>query len=285
MEKIIVTTDSACDLTDAILKENNIPIVNLIINLDDETFYDRSTIFTDDIYSYVEKTGRLPKTAALSGLAYEDFFRPYIEDGYTVIHISLGSKLSANCQNARMAAKELGNIYVVDSCSLSTGSALVTLEISDMVKENNLTAAEIVNIAETDIVPNVDASFVVDTMEYLKKGGRCSSLAAFSATLIKLHPSLVMRDGSINVGKKYRGNMDKVIIEYAKDRLADSANIRSKRIFVTHTDCDEETVESVKKIVNDTLKVETVLETTAGSTIACHCGKGTLGMLFIRKYS
>lgn len=278
---IVITSDSTTDLSPELRERYNIAILPLGVTLGEKTYFDGVDITPDDIYAHHTKYGELPKTAAANVSDCIDFFKKFVDEGKTVIHISLSSEMSSTYNNSRMAAEEFENIYVIDSKNLSTGGGLLVVAAAEMVKEG-LEAEEIVNNLN-DLVPRVDASFVIDNLEYLHKGGRCSAVAMLGANLLKLKPCIEVKNGSMGVEKKYRGKYGDVLKTYVADRLADADNIELDRIFVTHAGCDMDIVNAVVEQVKETLPFKEVFLTRAGCTISSHCGKDTLGILFIRK--
>ena len=282
MSKIKITADSTCDLSPALIEKYKVTICPLYVVKGEESYRDGVDIKPQDIYDYVTETGNVTKTAAVSVGDYLDFFRPFVEEGFEVVHINISSGFSSCYQNACVAAEELGNVYVVDSLNLSTGSGHAVIEAA-LLAEQGKSGAEIKEYLDKEIVPKVEASFVIDTLKYLHMGGRCSSVAALGANLLKLKPCIEVMDGKMHVGKKYRGSLEKCIEEYVVARLKDRDDINEKRIFITHTDCPPGIVEAAYNAVKKYGRFEEILETTAGCTITNHCGPGTLGVLFIRK--
>lgn len=278
---IVITTDSMSDLGEYFGKYD-IKVMPVCVILGSDHFEDGISVTPEDVYKYVNETGKLPKTAARNEYDYEEFFAQYTNNGDTVVHIAFSSKLSTCCKCAQVAAEKLGNVYVVDSLSLSSGSGLLVMKALDLRAEGK-TASEIAENL-TALVPFVQASFIVSTMKYLHKGGRCSGIAAFAASALKIMPSLQLKDGNIAVGKKYMGNILKNCDKYVLDTLKMNGAYDDTRVFITYTVGTDERV--VKKI-EDTLKANTsfkeILHSTAGATVTCHCGKGTIGILYIRK--
>lgn len=281
MSNIVITSDSTSDLSIELRERYNIPTMPLGVTLGGKTFKDGVDITPDDIYLHHSKTGELPKTTAANIDECLNFFKPFADEGKTVIHISLSSSLSSTFNNARLAAMEFENIYVIDAQNLSTGSGLLVIAAAEMVKEG-LSAEEIVEKIN-DLIPKIDASFVIDNLDYLHKGGRCSALAMLGANVLKLKPCIEVKNGAMGVGKKYRGKYGDVLKTYVNERLADVDNIDSARIFVTHAGCDSEIVNAVVEQVKEKGIFKEVFLTRAGCTISSHCGKDTLGILFIRK--
>ena len=282
MSKIKITCDSTCDLTAELYRRCNADVIPLGVLLGDELRHDGVDVTVRELYDYVAKTGVLPKTSAISQFEYASVWKPYLEEGYSIIHINISSAISACHQNARMAAAELKNVYPVDSLSLSSGSGMLVLKAAELA-EQGLEAPDIAKELER-LRGLLDVSFVLQTLGYLQKGGRCSSVLAFGANLLKLRPEIVLQpDGSMDVGKKYRGSAEKSIIDYVHGRLKGRDDIDKSLIFVVNTYADPQTVEEVKRIVKEEYGFETVYATDAGSTISSHCGAGTLGIMFYKK--
>ena len=278
---IRLTADSTCDLGEHIAKRG-IGIKPLTVILGGTPYSDGVDIVPQDIFNYVEKTGQLPKTAAPSIADYEDFFRPYAEAGETVIHFSISAKASSSCSYAAEAAKTFGGkVHVVDSKALSTGQGLVIMMAADL-RDAGASAEEIVEKANA-VRPKVNTSFVPDRLDYLYKGGRCSRMALYGANLLKIHPLITMDDGQLVAGKKYRGNMEKCIAQYVTDLAERYPKYDSTRCFITHSCADESVVETARRKVQELFSFDEVLETVAGSVITGHCGRNTLGVLFIAK--
>ena len=278
MSKVKLTCDSTCDLTGELYSRFAVDVIPLGVVLGDDLRRDGVDVSVDDLYGYVAKTGVLPKTSAISQGEYIDRWKPYTDDGYEIVHINISSDISACHQNARLAADELENVYVIDSRSLSTGSGILVLAAGKMIEEGR-SAAEIAEKLD-ELKTRIDCTFVLNTLEYLQKGGRCSSVLAFGANLLKLHPEIIM-EGSMDVGKKYRGGPEKYITEYVKGRIEGRDDLNMSAIFVVHSKVEPELVEKVKEMVRD-YGFENVIETRAGSTISSHCGPGTLGLMIVR---
>jgi DegV family protein with EDD domain len=278
---IKITTDSTCDLSNELLTANNIGLIRLIVTKDNEEFLDNATITPADIFAHVAAGGDLCKTAALGVGAYQDEFAKYAGDYDAVIHISLGSGFSSSYQNACLAADEFENVRVVDSQNLSTGHGLVVLKACELAKScDNLDS--IVDTLQS-YTEKVEASFVVENLTYLVKGGRCSSAAALGANLLNLKPCIEVKGGKMSVGKKYRGSFDKCLSNYVKDRLTNRDDLDYETIFITHTPVSDSALNGVKAAVAELGNFRNTYETEAGCTISCHCGPGTLGILFVRK--
>ena len=278
--KIKILSDSTCDLSSALLEENNISLVPLTVVKGDEQFKDGVTITAADIFAHVAAGGDLCSTAANSIGEYADIFEQYTEfDG--VIHITIGSGFSSCYQNATLAAEDYPNVRVVDSQNLSTGQGLVVLKACELAK----TAADLDALADEirAYTEKVEASFLVDKLDYLAKGGRCSAVAALGANLLNLKPCIEVKNGKMGVVKKYRGKYEKCLASYVKERLAGREDIDRKTLFVTKTEVSDVCYEAVMAAVAENGGFENTYETTAGCTVSCHCGPGTLGVLFVRK--
>ena len=278
---IKITSDSTCDLSPELLAEYDIAIAPLYVTVGENTYRDGVDIQPLALFDYVTETGALPSTAAVNISDYQEFFAPFAAQYDAVIHINISSDFSSCHQNACLAAREFENVYVVDSRNLSTGHGHIVIEAALAARRGE--SAEAIVAALNDLTGRVESSFVIDKLDYLVKGGRCSSAAALGANLLKLKPCIEVADGKMKVGKKYRGSFDKVLPEYVKERLAQRGDITYDRIFITHTYCKPETVAAVKAEIAKHAQFAEVLETTAGCTISCHCGPNTLGILFIRR--
>ena len=281
MSKIMITCDSTADLTKELYAKYEAAVVPMGVNLGDDFRRDGLNITISDIFDYVAASGQLPKTSAVSVGEYDDVFRPLVEQGYEIVHVNLSSSLSSSHQNARLAAEELGNVYVVDSKNLSTGIGHLVL-LGRELAASGMTAAEVAAALE-QLREKLDVSFVLQTLEYLHKGGRCSGVAAFGANLMKLRPEIEVVGGKMQVGRKYRGNMEKTVLAYIRGRLEGREDIRLDRIFITHSGCPQEIVEKAEALVRELHPFQEVIVTTAGSTITSHCGPDCLGVLFLKK--
>ena len=279
--KIKIISDSTCDLSAELLRRHDITLVPLIVMKGDEEFEDGVTITPADIFAHVAGGGSLCSTAARSVGFYQDTFSRFAGEYDGVIHINIGSGFSSSYQNACLAAEEFDNVRCIDSANLSTGQGLVVLKACELAK----TAESLDALADAlrEFTTHVEASFLVDKLDYLVKGGRCSSAAALGANLLNLKPCIEVRDGKMTVVKKYRGNYTKCLASYVKDRLADREDIVRNTLFVTQTKVSDDAYAAVMEAVHAHGGFETVHETVAGCTVSCHCGPGTLGVLFVRK--
>lgn len=277
--RIKITADSTCDLSPELLERYQITLQPLTVTLGGNAYQDGVTIRPDDIFAHVAQGGELPATSAVNIADYQEFFAPLSAQYDAVIHINIGQEFSSCYQNACVAAEEFGNVFPVDSANLSTGQGLVVVEAAEAALRGD-DAQTILEMLRA-LVGRVDTTFVVDKLDYLAKGGRCSSVAALGANLLKLKPCIVLSDGKMAVGKKYRGAWEKVLPVYVEDRL-NGRDICKDRIFITHTACDHGVVDAIRAQL-ETLGFGEILETVAGCTVSCHCGPNTLGVLFIRK--
>lgn len=279
--KIRITADSTCDLSKELCRRHSIAIFPMTVICDGKAHKDGVDISEKELYEYFDRTGKLCSTAASNPVEYGEFFDREIEGCDALIHISLSSGISSCCQNAKIAATERENVFVVDSQNLSTGSGHIVLDAAEMA-EAGVSPEEICKKLEKT-AKLVEASFVINTLLYLHKGGRCSTLELLGANLLNFRPCIEVRDGVMSVGKKYRGAYQNVIRKYVQERLSGRDDIDYSRIFVTHTETPREICDAVKSAVASFGSFEEIIETDAGPTIACHCGPCTLGILFKRK--
>ena len=279
---VLLSADSTCDLGAALLEKYNVHTIPFNVTLGEEQYLDGVTIDPDAIYATYREKKILPRTAAINIATYEDTFRAYVEQGFDVVHISLGHGLSSSNQNAGLAAEEVGNVWVIDSCNLSTGSGLLVLEAAKRIAVG-LSAEQVAEEVRA-LVPHCHASFVLDTLEFLHKGGRCSALAMMGANVLQLKPCIEVNteDGTMAVGKKYRGSLGKVREQYVRDCLKRD-DIDYEKIFITHSGTSDADIEKVKAVVKECGPFENIYVTRAGCTISCHCGPETLGVLFMTK--
>lgn len=283
-KKIIVTADSTCDLGEELKQRYGIVYTPLHVILDGQDYRDGVDVDPDRIYQVYREKKILPKTAAFNVQEYIDFFRPWTEQGYEVIHVNIGSALSSSYQNCCLAAEELPGVHPVDSASLSTGSGLMVLEIADRIAEGRSVEEILDEIPK--IRANCHASFVIDTLDFLYKGGRCSALAMLGANLLQIKPSIEVstQDGSMDVAKKYRGSLDKALSQYVRDKLSGRTDLKTHRIFITHSGISQERIDMVRELIGQYAQFDEILVTRAGCTISSHCGPNTLGILFMTKY-
>jgi DegV family protein with EDD domain len=280
--RVLITSDSTCDLSPELVTRYGIGIIPLTVTLGDNDYKDGIDLTPDQIYPFVEETGILPKTSAVNTNEYIHFFRDQLKSGDALVHFCISSKFSSSYQNAVLASEQFDNVFVVDSQNLSTGQGLLVLKAAEYAAAG-MSAKELFEKTSA-LAPKVEASFVINTLDYLHKGGRCSALAMLGANLLHLKPCIEVIDGGMEPKKKYRGLIDRCIVQYVSDRLKDRDDLDYSRIFITHTACSDTVVEDVRKIIRELAPdFEEILETTAGCTITTHCGPNTLGILFIRK--
>lgn len=282
MKKIIISTDSTSDLPIELIEKYDIKVLPLNIVSETETKKDGIEIEAKDVFKYQRETGKLLKTAAANIAEWGDFFDSFPEnDG--VINFTISSEMSSTFTNSKIAAEERKEIYTIDSHNLSTGIGLLILTACDL-REQGLSAKEIYEKIEA-LKPFVRASFVIDTLEFLHKGGRCSALAALGANLLKLKPCIEVVDGKMGVAKKYRGKITDVIPKYIQDKLSEIEKINTDKVFITHTMDDKNSyiVDEMVKYVRDNYSFKHIYTSTAGCTVSVHCGPNTLGILYIDK--
>ena len=282
MKNIIISTDSTSDLSPELIEKYGIKVLPLAVVSDEGSKKDGIEITGKDVIEYQSTTGKMLKTAAANMSEWEDFFDSFGEnDG--VVNFTISGKMSSTFNNSRMAAAERENVYTIDSQNLSTGIGLLILTACDL-REQGLSAKEIYEKIE-EIKPLVRSSFVIDSLEFLHKGGRCSAVAALGANLLKLKPMIVVENGKMDVAKKYRGKITDVIKTYVKEQLADIDNINLDKVFLTHTMTDENMfiIDEMYKYVTENYDFKNVYVSTAGSTVSVHCGANTMGILYIAK--
>ncbi|MGM9553408.1 MAG: DegV family protein [Faecousia sp.] len=279
--KIKITSDSTCDLSPELLRENNISIIPLHINKNGESFRDGLDIVPADIFAHVAAGGEICSTSAVSLGEYEEAFKKNLEGYDALVHISIGSGFSVTHHNACIVAENMPNVRVIDSRNLSTGQGQVVLEACRLAK--TATDLDEMKAALDEFAGRVDMSFLLDRLDYMVKGGRCSLVSALGANILKLKPCIEVVDNKMIVGKKYRGNYAKCMERYVLDRLENQEDILPERIFIVNTPVSQEVHETVRRTVRECMSFETTYETTAGCTISCHCGEGTLGICYVHK--
>ena len=277
---IRITSDSTCDLGH-LVQERNIGILPLQVNLGANSFFDGVDIQPEDIFAFVAETKHLPKTAAPSIGDYEEFFKKQLDAGYDeVIHFNISAKSSGAYNMACQAAEGFGGkVRVVDSMALSSGQGLLVMKACDL-RDEGKSAAEIEE-AVNEIKTHINTSFVPDSLDYLHKGGRVSGMVKVAAAAFKIHPLIYMDNGQLVPGKKYKGKMHVLIKQYVEDLKAQYPSYDKTRCFITHSSADSELVDAAKAAVSELFTFDEVIETVAGSIITSHCGKGTLGVLFV----
>jgi DegV family protein with EDD domain len=277
--KIAITAESTIDLTKELLEKYDIKTLPFSVILGDNEYKD-GEITSADIFKFVEENKILPKTSAINEMQYSEFFAETLKDYEAVVHFCLSSEISSACSHAKAAAENMEKVFVVDTKSLSTGIALLAIYARELANEGK-TAEEIAKMCD-ERTKDVQASFVVKKLDYLHKGGRCSSIALLGANLLSIRPEIVLNNGKMMSAKKYMGKMEKVIEKYCKDVINENQNPDTKYAFITYTTASEEMVNIAKSALT-TAGFETIYETTAGATITSHCGENTLGILFLNK--
>ncbi len=279
-EKIVVSSESSCDLSKELIDRYSVSILPLNITIGEDTYIDGVNLTARDIFSKVAATGVLPVTAAVSPFAFEQQFRELRKNADRVIHFSISGKISSCYQNACLAAEEVGGVDVIDSCSLSTGIGLLVLAACEMIQEGKSTDKIVARCRE--LTGKLDVSFILGDLQYMYKGGRCSTVTMFGANLLKLKPIIQLKDGAMGVCGKYRGTMEHCIRQYVEERLA-NADPDPKRVFVTSTCLDDTYPGLTRSILEEKGIFQEILTTYAGCTVTSHCGKDTLGILFFQK--
>ncbi len=282
MQKIKIIADTPADLSPELLEAYDIATIPLVVTMGDASHEDGVTVKPDDLYAFYRSTKILPKTAAPNPERYAAEYEKWVSQGYDVLNFHIGSGFSASCANAQIAAEAFPNVYSIDSENLSTGIALLVLEAAEMARAG-LPAAEIVERV-CAMRGKVRASFIIDTLQFLWKGGRCSGVAALGANLLRLKPCIEVTEGRMEVGKKYRGELGTALLKYVTDKLSGRQDIDLKRIFITHSGMsDPGLIDDVRKLIKKLQPFAEILVTRAGCTVSSHCGPNTLGVLFMEK--
>ena len=280
--KIKITADSTCDLSRELAERYGVDIMPLYVNMDGKPLRDQIDVQPHDVFQYYERTGELCFTSARNIGEYLDAFTRLREEYDAVIHISISSEFSSTHQNAVLAAQEVDNVYIFDSRNLSSGHGYLVIRACELAAAG-LSAEQILDELKGS-VNKVDTSFIVDQLEYLHKGGRCSSVAALGANLLKLKPCIEVVDGKMQVGKKYRGNFDKCVDQYVRERLANADTLDTSRVFITSAGCTQSNLDTACRAVRECIGDDAeIIISIAGCTISCHCGPGTLGIILVRK--
>ena len=280
--KIKITSDSTCDLTQELLDRFHIDTVPLYVIMDGVSYRDSVDITTEQIFAHVAAGGALCSTSALSENDYIEFFTRELQDCEGLVHVTLSSKMSVCYQNACNAARRFEHVQVVDSLNLSSAQGLIVMEGAELAQDQTLDEVQIAQRLR-EIVPKVDGSFVLEDLEYLRKGGRCSTVAALGANLLGIKPCIEVHNGQMGVAKKYRGAYEKALRNYVRERLEGNDTLRTHRIMITHTPVDDGIVDMVRDEILQYQPFAEVLPTDARGTISCHCGPNTLGILYIHK--
>jgi DegV family protein with EDD domain len=282
MNKIILSADSTCDIGPELQDKYGVQFFNLHIQIGEKTYIDMLEITAEDIYAAWRQHGLLPKTAAVTPEDYRNFFQPWIEEGYSVLHVSLGSGLSSSYQNCCLVAEEYKNVYTVDSANLSTGAGYLVVLAGEMIAAGMKAPdiqKELIALRE-----NMEASFLLDTLEFMNAGGRCSAVTAFGANILRIKPCIEVDNkngGNMVVGKKYRGPLEKVLTKYVDDKIGNRSDLDLSRLFITHSGSPPEDIDMVYNHVLELADFKEIHITKASGTISAHCGPRTLGLLFM----
>ncbi|MFU0828001.1 MAG: DegV family protein [Lachnoclostridium sp.] len=285
MGMIKILADSTCDLSEELLKKYDITLIPLCVTMGDMTYQDGVNITPEDIYEWSEKENSTPKTAAPVLNDVIDILKPYTDQNMEIIFFGISEEMSSTCNVLRLAADflEYDKIHIINSKNLSTGIGLQILKAATMAKEG-INAGEIVEYITNSMQERVKASFVVDTLTYLHRGGRCSSVAALIGNAFHLKPMIIVKNGKMGVGKKYRGSTKKVLLNYVNDLKPELLEADNERVFLTHSGCDKEIVNMLYEFLKELNIFREILVTRAGSVISSHCGPQTLGVLYVSKH-
>lgn len=277
-----ILCDSTCDLSAELTERYGIVILPLHVSLGDKEYLDGVDIFPEDLYRWSDENKSTPKTSAVSMEDVAAVFGPILESGDEIVCFSISDSMSSTGSCMRMAVQDMNaedKVTVIDSANLSTGIGLLLIEAAIMARQGR--SREEIREWVEKLKPSVRASFVVDTLTYLYRGGRCTGVAALAGGMLRIHPKILVEQGAMTVGKKYRGKLNKVIMSYVKDMEEDLKKARKERVFITHSGVNDEIVEEVKDYLTKLNVFDEILVTRAGSVVSSHCGPGTLGVLFI----
>lgn len=283
MKNVKIIADSTCDLSEELLQKYNISVIPLCIVMGDKSYYDGTEIVPEQIYQWADEHHTTPKTAAVTFEKTAEVLKPFMDANADIIFFGISTEMSTTCNVVRMVAEEQGydRVFVIDSRNLSTGIGLQVLKAAELAQAGK-TAEEIVTMIE-GARDRVRASFVVDTLTYLARGGRCNAVTALFANTLKLHPKIVVKDGVMGVGKKYRGSLDTALMKYAQDLKADLLLAEKERVFITHSGCGTKIIDGIRQYLQELDYFDEIIITKAGGVISSHCGPGTLGILFYMK--
>ena len=279
MSRIIITADSTLDMPPNMLRTYGIQVIPSYVRLGGESFPDYPEVTQHDLFSFYEKTRTIPQTAAASPWDYTSFFKQFSAGDCQIIHISKSSGISSCYNNALLAAKDFSNIRVVDSKNLSGGSGLIALIAAQSDLSDVAARFDYIN----KIKDAVEGSFIIETLEYLQKGGRCSTLSMLGANALKLRPEITVKDGLLQVGRKYRGSYGRCITAFINDRLSDLTRYEPSEIFVSHSVTDKKLLDEAYEMIEQKHYFKRITVWRAGAGIACHCGPNTFGLFCIKK--
>ena len=280
MRKVKICADSTCDLPEELIRKYNIAVIPLCIVLHDKSYFDKEELKPADIFKWADENKTTPKTSAVAIDKSMQILKPYMDADMDVVFIGISESMSTTCNVMRLLGDEFdkGRIFVIDSMNLTTGIGLMVLRAAQMAEEGKM-AEEIVKTIEA-VRPKIRSSFVVDTLTYLARGGRCSGATALLANTLKLHPRIEVNGGKMDVGTKYRGKMRKVLVNYVKDMEEELKTANPSRVFITHSGVDGEIVEEIRSYLESLDHFEEITESVAGGVISSHCGPGTLGVIY-----
>ncbi len=278
---IKICADSTCDLPKDLLEKYNIDVFALPVNLGDKPCLDGVDVHPDDLYEYYRRTGKLTTTSAPSPTMCEDWYRPYVEQGYAVIHFSISSEMTVTHANHKAGAAAFEDVYPVDSRSLSSGMGMLAIRAAKMVQEGK--SVEEILAAVNELRDHIEVSFVLDQLEYMWKGGRCSGVAALGANVLKLKPCIEVRDAKMGVTKKYRGNLASVHMQFLEDKLKGRSDLDLDTIFITHSRIDPSYIEAVSNKIRELQPFANIIPTDASCSVCNHCGPNTLGIIYMTK--
>lgn len=283
MNKVKIIADSTCDLSPELLEKYDISTVPLCIVMDDKSYYDGEDVTPDEIFKWADENKTTPKTAAISFEKAEEIVKPFMDEGYDIIFFGISSEMSTTCNVARITAaqNDYDRMFVIDSRNLSTGIGLQVIRAAELANKG-MSAEEIAAEIEMS-TSKVKASFVVDTLTYLARGGRCNAVAALMANTLKLHPLISVKDGKMGVSKKYMGKIDVALSKYTQDIKEDLLSADPARVFITHSGCNKETLDKVYGFLSSLEYFNEIHITRAGGVISSHCGPNTLGVLYYEK--
>lgn len=279
--KVKIVADSTCDLSPDLLSKYDIEVIPLPVNLGDKPCLDGVDVHVQDIFDYYNETGELATTSAPTPAYYENFYKKWTDEGYTVVHTNLSLKFTATHNNAKIAAEKFPGVYPIDSRNLSSGMGLLAIK-GAVLRDEGLPAWQIADKLREEAY-KTQTSFVLDTLKYMHKGGRCSGVALMGANMLNLKPCLVTKDGMLVVGKKYRGKLEKVLMQYTSDMLSSGEDIDTSMLLITHSGVDKDIVKAVKKNCEKTLHFDHIEVCEAGCSVCVHCGPNTLGLIYSKK--
>lgn len=279
--KIIIAADSTCDLSPELIEKYNIEIIPLPVNLGDKPCLDGVDVSVDDVFNYFETTGELATTSAPTVEYYEDFYKKWTDEGYTVVHTSISLKFTVTHNIAQQAAAKFPGVYPIDSHSISSGMGLLAI-YGAKLRDEGLEGWQIAEQLRKE-ADNMHVSFVLDTLKYMRKGGRCSGVAAFGANMLNLKPCLETRDAALVVKKKYRGKLENVLMQYAEETISSEEKIDKSILIIAHSGVDHKILKAVKKRCSELIDFEEVYECKTGCSVSVHCGPNTLGLVFAVK--